>query len=75
MPEESPPPPLTVSEYQPTTYPGSRAPHAWLGPGRSLIDEFGRGFVLSFTGLVLGLMLHQLYEVWHLNPKAGDQGH
>jgi 2-polyprenyl-6-methoxyphenol hydroxylase-like FAD-dependent oxidoreductase len=49
-PENSPPPPLTVSEYQPTTYPGSRAPHAWLAPGRSLIDEFGRGFVLLRLG-------------------------
>jgi hypothetical protein len=44
--EPSPPPPLTISEYQPTSYPGGRAPHAWLGDGRSTIDAFGRGFTL-----------------------------
>jgi CHASE2 domain-containing sensor protein len=34
---------------------------------------FGRGYVLSFAGLVVGMLLHQMYEVWHLNPKA--EGH
>ena len=28
----------TISEYHPTSYPGSRAPHAWLGDARSIID-------------------------------------
>ena len=36
-----PAPPLTISEYHPTSYPGSRAPHAWLAEGRSIIDAFG----------------------------------
>ena len=49
-PEPEAGPPLTVSEYHPTTYPGSRAPHAWLAEGHSIIDEFGRGFVLVRLG-------------------------
>jgi hypothetical protein len=49
-PEPGEGPPLTVSEYSPTTYPGSRAPHAWLAEGRSVIDAFGRGFVLVRLG-------------------------
>jgi hypothetical protein len=48
--EEGPPPPLTASEYEPTSYPGSRAPHAWLAPARSTLDAFGRGFVLMRLG-------------------------
>jgi 2-polyprenyl-6-methoxyphenol hydroxylase-like FAD-dependent oxidoreductase len=44
--EAAPAPPLTVSEYHPTAYPGSRAPHAWLPDGRSILDAFGKGFVL-----------------------------
>ena len=32
--------------YTQTARPGSRAPHAWLAPGRSTLDLFGRGFVL-----------------------------
>jgi 2-polyprenyl-6-methoxyphenol hydroxylase-like FAD-dependent oxidoreductase len=49
-PEESPPPPDSVSEYHPTTRPGSRAPHAWLGDDRSTLDLFGRGFTLLRFG-------------------------
>lgn len=47
-PDGSPAPELAVSAYQPTARPGSRAPHAWLDQSRarSLLDEFGRGFVL-----------------------------
>ena len=36
--------------YRPTSRPGSRAPHAWLSPGRSTLDLFGRGFVLLGFG-------------------------
>jgi 2-polyprenyl-6-methoxyphenol hydroxylase-like FAD-dependent oxidoreductase len=32
--------------YRPTSRPGCRAPHAWLRDGRSILDLFGRGFVL-----------------------------
>jgi 2-polyprenyl-6-methoxyphenol hydroxylase-like FAD-dependent oxidoreductase len=49
-PDPSPAPPLTVSDYHPTSYPGSRAPHAWLSPGRSTIDAFGHGFTLLRFG-------------------------
>ena len=37
--------------YRPTAFPGSRAPHVWLQPGRSTLDLFGDGFtLLNFTG-------------------------
>jgi 2-polyprenyl-6-methoxyphenol hydroxylase-like FAD-dependent oxidoreductase len=49
-PDGSLPPPDSVSEYHPTTRPGSRAPHAWLGDDRSIIDMFGRGFMLLRFG-------------------------
>ncbi len=39
-----------VSTYHQTTLPGSRAPHAWLAPGRSTLDAFGRGFTLVRLG-------------------------
>jgi hypothetical protein len=32
--------------YTPSAYPGCRAPHAWLAPGQSTLDLFGRDFVL-----------------------------
>ncbi|WP_327069904.1 FAD-dependent monooxygenase [Kitasatospora sp. NBC_01250] len=35
---------------RPNSRPGSRAPHAWLAPGHSVLDLFGRGFqLLDFT--------------------------
>jgi 2-polyprenyl-6-methoxyphenol hydroxylase-like FAD-dependent oxidoreductase len=53
VPDGSPMPAMTVSSYTQTARPGSRAPHAWLAPGRSVLDEFGTGFVLlRFTDLV-----------------------
>jgi 2-polyprenyl-6-methoxyphenol hydroxylase-like FAD-dependent oxidoreductase len=36
--------------FVPSARPGSRAPHAWLGTGRSILDLFGRGFVLLRLG-------------------------
>ncbi|BEK90550.1 FAD-dependent monooxygenase [Nocardia seriolae] len=38
--------PGDVADRRPNTRPGSRAPHAWLEPGRSTLDLFGSGFVL-----------------------------
>jgi 2-polyprenyl-6-methoxyphenol hydroxylase-like FAD-dependent oxidoreductase len=32
--------------FEPSTRPGVRAPHAWLGPGKSTLDLYGDGFVL-----------------------------
>jgi 2-polyprenyl-6-methoxyphenol hydroxylase-like FAD-dependent oxidoreductase len=49
-PDGTPPTPDTISAYVPTARPGSRAPHAWLGEGRSMIDLFGSGFVLLRFG-------------------------
>jgi hypothetical protein len=46
VPDGTPAPPDEVSTYKPTARPGSRAPHVWLAPERSLLDLFGRGFVL-----------------------------
>jgi hypothetical protein len=45
------PTPDDYSVYVPSARPGSRAPHFWLEPGRSIIDLFGIGFVLlDFEG-------------------------
>ena len=49
-PDGTPEPPDPVREYHPTARPGSRAPHAWLAPGRSVLDLFGRGFTLLRFG-------------------------
>ncbi len=46
VPDGTPEPPDTVSTYEQTSRPGHRAPHAWLKPGLSTLDLFGRGFVL-----------------------------
>jgi 2-polyprenyl-6-methoxyphenol hydroxylase-like FAD-dependent oxidoreductase len=44
------PAPTSTVEYHPTTFPGSRAPHAWLSDGRSTLDLFGNGFTLLRLG-------------------------
>ena len=44
------PPPMESVSYVPTTRPGHRAPHAWLKPGQSTLDLFGRGFTLLRFG-------------------------
>jgi 2-polyprenyl-6-methoxyphenol hydroxylase-like FAD-dependent oxidoreductase len=43
-------PSSSTVEYHPTTFPGSRAPHAWLADGRSTLDLFGNGFTLLRLG-------------------------
>jgi 2-polyprenyl-6-methoxyphenol hydroxylase-like FAD-dependent oxidoreductase len=40
----------SIIEYHPTTFPGSRAPHAWLADGRSTLDLFETGFTLLRLG-------------------------
>ncbi len=42
----TPEPEDTVSTYEQTARPGHRAPHAWIEPGKSTLDLFGREFVL-----------------------------
>jgi 2-polyprenyl-6-methoxyphenol hydroxylase-like FAD-dependent oxidoreductase len=44
------PPPDAVNSYQPTACPGGRAPHLWLGDGRSLYDALGFEFTLLQLG-------------------------
>jgi 2-polyprenyl-6-methoxyphenol hydroxylase-like FAD-dependent oxidoreductase len=50
VPDGTPPPEIAVSSYTPTARPGSRAPHFWLADGHSVLDEFGREFVLLAFG-------------------------
>ncbi|NJL65405.1 MAG: FAD-binding protein [Methylacidiphilales bacterium] len=40
------PPTNDAFQWQQTSYPGCRFPHAWLEPGKSTLDLFGHGFVL-----------------------------
>lgn len=35
------PPPYSMAEFAPSTVPGTRMPHFWLGDGRSLYDALG----------------------------------
>jgi 2-polyprenyl-6-methoxyphenol hydroxylase-like FAD-dependent oxidoreductase len=37
-------------EYQPTTWPGARLPHAWLDDGTALHDRIGGGYTLLKLG-------------------------
>lgn len=46
----TPEPPDCPTAYVPTTWPGVRAPHAWIGAGLSTLDVFGQGFVLAHGG-------------------------
>jgi hypothetical protein len=49
-PDGTPPPDDTITDYHPTARPGSRAPHAFIAPSRSILDLFGQGFVLLRLG-------------------------
>jgi 2-polyprenyl-6-methoxyphenol hydroxylase-like FAD-dependent oxidoreductase len=51
VPDGTPAPPDDYSNYFQTARPGHRAPHAWLSPGVSTLDLFGRGFVLLRFGV------------------------
>ncbi len=44
------PPPDAANTYVATACPGGRAPHLWLGDGRSLYDTFGFEFTLLRLG-------------------------
>ena len=46
----TPEPPDDPTQLVPSTWPGSRAPHLWLAPGRSMLDQFGRDFTLLDFG-------------------------
>jgi 2-polyprenyl-6-methoxyphenol hydroxylase-like FAD-dependent oxidoreductase len=45
-PDGTPKPQDDTYGYQPTAFPGARAPHIWLAPDQSILDLFGRAFVL-----------------------------
>jgi 2-polyprenyl-6-methoxyphenol hydroxylase-like FAD-dependent oxidoreductase len=51
IPDGAPAPPDTPHAYVPSARPGGRAPHIWLHDGTTILDHFGRGFVLlRFAG-------------------------
>ena len=50
VPDGSPPVPIETPEFVAVARPGTRAPHAWIGAGRSTLDLFGKGFVLLRLG-------------------------
>jgi hypothetical protein len=50
VPDGTPRPVDDTYDYAPTARPGSRAPHFWLAPGKSVLDLFGRDHVLLCFG-------------------------
>ena len=50
VPDGTPPVPDDPEDYVPSARPGSRAPHTWLDNGSSMLDLYGRGFVLLLLG-------------------------
>jgi hypothetical protein len=42
----TPAPELDHGLYVPSTWPGARAPHVWIKDGRSILDLYGKSFVL-----------------------------
>src|SRR5215469_7380650 len=50
IPDGSAPIPLETKQFVAAARPGTRAPHAWIGDGRSTLDLFGKGFVLLRLG-------------------------
>jgi hypothetical protein len=50
VPDGTPPPADDPAIYVPSARPGARAPHVWLRDGRSILDLYGRGFVLLRFG-------------------------
>jgi len=60
VPDGTPEPPDDPAEVTPSARPGSRAPHVTLRDGRSILDLYGRGFVLlRFGGAPDGLAIEQ----------------
>jgi 2-polyprenyl-6-methoxyphenol hydroxylase-like FAD-dependent oxidoreductase len=50
IPDHTPPCSDNPEDVTPSARPGSRAPHVWLGDGCSILDLYGRGFVLLRVG-------------------------
>ena len=49
------PPTNDPHQWQQSSYPGDRAPHAWLAPGKSTLDLFGHSFVLMYFNSLQGV--------------------
>ncbi|WP_353193929.1 FAD-dependent monooxygenase [Pusillimonas noertemannii] len=45
-PDGTPEPPDHPVDFRPSSWPGSRAPHAWIADGVSILDRYGHGFTL-----------------------------
>jgi 2-polyprenyl-6-methoxyphenol hydroxylase-like FAD-dependent oxidoreductase len=65
--DDTPAPADDPANYQPSTWPGSRAPHVFLSDGRSTLDLFGRGFVLLKLG-------NEAPDTKLLDAKAAERG-
>ncbi|MBL8381429.1 MAG: FAD-dependent monooxygenase [Burkholderiales bacterium] len=52
--EPGAPPTDDPIRYAPSSWPGARAPHAWLAAGQSTLDLFGHGFRLLDFGAAAG---------------------
>lgn len=50
VPDGTPEPPDDTAVVVPSTWPGSRLPHAWLADGRSTLDLVGQDFTLLVSG-------------------------
>lgn len=59
-------PPYTMYDFTPSTVPGCRTPHCWLGDGRSLYDAMGPGYTL--------LRLDPALDVTPLARAAAQRG-
>lgn len=68
--EGAAPPPASVWDYQPTTYPGHRAPHLFLEDGSSLFDQFGPAFTLLIFGGHDPSLFEQAAAACHLPLKV-----
>ena len=61
-PEAGEPPEDNMMRYVPTSFPGARLPHVWLGDGAALHDRIGDGFtLLNFAGVPAGDALHRAF--------------
>jgi 2-polyprenyl-6-methoxyphenol hydroxylase-like FAD-dependent oxidoreductase len=60
-------PPMDSPTFVPSARPGTRAPHAWIVPGHSILDLFGKTFVLLRFG-------EHPVDATHLVEAAASRG-
>lgn len=83
VPDDSKEPPWTPSEYTPTTFPGSRAPHVFLRDGSPIFDHLSKHYTLvEFSdgsergaGLVIDAAWRNCTPVKHLRLLGEDDAH